>query len=717
MKIGKIIARKSIFNMSFLKERNKAFRPVRLTFWGIVLGMLITAAIILIQTATELPELADIISPESPESSQLMSADGQLIHAFYYKENRITISLDDISPHVMDALVAIEDIRFYQHSGIDPWTIPGLIRYGLTGGNLRGGSTISMQLARNLFNEIRQDAVWKRKIKEYMLAVLLERNFTKEEILNLYLSTVSFGENIYGIHLAAQRYFSKLASELSIEEAATLAGMLKATTKYNPRMHPAACVERRNLVIYQLHKYNFIKHINTRDSLQKIPLAVNYQRRNHISGMAPHFREYVRKWVKDWGEENGVRLYDEGLNIYTTIDSRMQRLAERAVDERIREVQDNFDYFQFGVERSSTPIEKLVKLAPWKEFWHHHDDVVQDLKQRFANALGSNLISPQIENVLQTPREMLIHTLEGAVEANISPLDSMKHYATLVETGFVALDPQTGYIKAWVGGSDFQYSKYDHVVQSHRQPGSAFKPFVYARAIEVGYKPCNQLLNELNTFIGPDGVEWTPRNADETYGGMMTLKQALAISSNVIASQLIHQVLPAGVVEFAHRMGIKSNLNDSPTLALGTSEVNLLELTSAYGTLANGGVAISPLFMTRIAENDGDVLYESDRKSTEVLAPKDAYTMINMLEAVVEHGTASSLRTSFGLSTPMAAKTGTSQENADGWFVGMIPGLVVGVWVGWDDRRIHFEKDDYRYGGGQPNSFANCRELFSTTFP
>ena len=520
---------KAFYKTFFQFEKKKVFRPMRLTFWGVILGTFLTFTIIIIESARELPTITDIYSPKPALSSQLISTDGKLIRAFYYEENRITIAMDNISSHVVNALVAIEDIRFYKHSGIDPWTIPNLIRYFFTGGNLRGGSTITMQLARNLYDKIKLDPVWKRKIKEYMLAALLERNFTKTEILHLYLSTVSFGENIYGIHLAAERYFNKSASELSLEESATLTGMLKATTKYNPRINPRACTERRNLVIHQLHKYNFIKDIRTRDSLQNIPLALNYRRITYSDGLAPHFGEYARLWIKDWGKKNATGFYDEGLIIYTTIDSRMQALAEESVNEAIREVQDNFDYFQFGVERRRISIGELVKLGPWKEFWRNHGDVVQDLKMRFANALGSNVVSPEIENILAKSREMIIYSPEGILEANIAPLDSMKYYVTLVETGFVALDPATGHVKAWVGGSNFQYSKYDHVVQSHRQPGSAFKPFVYGRAIEAGYMPCDLFANELTTFVGPDGTEWTPRNADESYGGMMTLKQAWQI--------------------------------------------------------------------------------------------------------------------------------------------------------------------------------------------
>lgn len=698
--------------------KHKKYRPIWLAFWGLFFGSILTMGIIFMQIADELPTAEEIYSPDPILSSQLISADGKVLYRYYDRQHRISIPLDQISVHLQNALIAVEDVRFYRHSGIDHRAFLHLLPNLITGKGLRGGSTLSMQLARNQFQEIKQDPVWKRKIKEYYISIMLERHFTKKEILELYLNTVSFGENIYGIALASQRFFGVNPDELNIEQAATLAGMLKATHSYNPRLFPARSKERRNLVIQQMFKYQFIQREQSKDSLQGLPLTLSYSQADHTNGMATHFREQAKKAVQKWSESRSINLYRDGLTIFTTLDSRMQTHAESAMNQTLRQIQENFDYYQFGIETPYS-LEDLVKRESWKHFWREREGIVQDLKEKYRRTFGQNRSAAQLESLLSTPRPMRIFTHQGLQEVSLSPLDSMRYYTIKVDAGFVAIDPRVGYVKAWVGGGDFRSAKYDHVYQSRRQPGSTFKPFVYAAALNQGYGPCDQFLNEPFALSQPGGEVWEPRNADNQYGGMMSMKTALAKSTNVIAAKLAHQIGIPSVVALAHNMGIESQLSSNPSLALGTSEVNLLELTNAYASFANQGILVTPIYLSRIEDKEGNVsseFPEGEPERKRVISREMADIMIKMLEEVTDSGTARSLRTVYGLNGSFAAKTGTSQENADGWFIGMIPSLVVGVWVGWDDRRIHFDKEDYRFGAGNRTALPIAAYFFQQVF-
>ncbi|MEM8897149.1 MAG: transglycosylase domain-containing protein [Bacteroidota bacterium] len=692
---------------NLFSDKYKTPRRIFLIFVGAIFLFVVGFIIYAIQ---DLPPMHEIENPQSDLSTQLVSSDGVVLQRYYSRENRINLKLHEISPHVIDAFLATEDVRFYKHSGIDPKSFFSILSGYITGGIMRGGSTIDMQLARNLYGkEVKGQGTIIRKIKEFFVSAYIERRFTKREIMAAYLNTVNIYGTSYGIETTSDRLFNKSAKELTIEESAMLVGMLKGQGVYNPIKYPERTQTRRNLVIDQMVKYGFLD-ANTMniDSLKAIPLNVVRQDQEHIKGLAPYFREHLRAELQKWCKENDYNLYTDGLRVFTTLDSRMQKHAEDAVAEHLKALQTDFDNTTFGKEdwrKDSASIANMMNSSKWNSFWKKQDDLLNDLKYqsaRYQSGLRQKLSRDDIEKGFETPIKMNLFTWDGDVSMSISPIDSLKYYAGILETGFISIDPATGGVKAWVGGVDYRNFKYDHVAKGKRQVGSTFKPFVYATAIDNGYTPCNELLNQPVFFENTDGsgTRWAPKNSGGEVGGKMTLKRGLATSTNLITAGLMKEVGPHAVAEMAYRMGIKTQLDEVPSLALGTTDLSVLELTGAYCTFPNQGTSIEPTLISRIEDRYGNVLEEFTAKSQEALSPNKAFMMVELMRGVVDEpgGTAQRLRFRYNFDTEIGGKTGTTQNHSDGWFVGFVPNLSSGVWVGCADRRMRFRSIKYGQG-------------------
>jgi penicillin-binding protein 1A len=662
------------------------YRWPRRVFMALSGGVALALLAFIIYAANDLPPLSQIENPKASLSTQVISNDGVVLDNFYSEENRVNIRLNDISPYVVNALIATEDARFYRHSGVDSYSMLAIGKRYLTG-TTSGGSTITMQLARNLFDAVGTSRTATRKIKEFIVSAILERKYTKQEIIEAYLNTVNIYSNAYGIEMASQRLFGKSARYLTIEEAAVMVAMLKGQGVFDPIRRPDTVVSRRNLVIDLMVKHQFLHPSAVDiDSLKGLPLVTAPQGREHEKGMAAYFRQAVREHMIEWCQThtkpNGqpYNLYTDGLKIYTTIDSRMQLHAEAAVAEHLSSLQQ--DFFQH---------------INGREPYRYTPGILTDLmrmSERYRRLKRAGQSEADIKKTFDQPVPMTLFSWSGDIDTTMSPMDSLKYYSKFLETGMVSIDPRTGQVKAWVGGIDFRYFKYDHVALGKRQVGSTFKPFVYATAMQNGRKPCDQMLNQPVTFENVDGngKSWTPQNADGEFGGYMSLRRALATSTNLITARLMDEVKPANVVRVAQSCGIRSHLDPVPSLCLGTADLSVMELTGAYGTFANHGLHVTPMFITRIEDQKGNVLENFSPKSQQAFDDKIAYLMVELLKGVVDEpgGTASRLRYRFGLRNEIGAKTGTTQNHADGWFVGMTPNLVSGVWVGCSDRRMRF---------------------------
>lgn len=669
------------------RRRYKRFRV-----WLISLLMLfgvVVPATFVAYVLWEMPSLQTLENPNTDLSTQVFSADKQLMGTFYRTQNRVNVRFTDLPKHLRDALIASEDIRFEQHSGIDPvfvFTAP----FRFATGDIRGGSTLTQQLARNLYNDaVGFDRSVVRKVKEAIVATYLERRYTKPEILTLYLNTVSFGGTVYGVEAASKAYFDKGVREINRLEAATLVGMLQATSAFNPVRNPRASRHQRNLVLSQMNKYGFITQTAyVKDTAQPLVTNASILAEEHSEGLAPHFRAELQKWLRDWCAQHGQDMYTSGLRVYTTLNSRMQRHAETASVEHMRDLQKTFDKHL------------AEKKLPWEE-----DPAIIDRayrqSARYAIMKAQGATEAEIKRAFQRPGPMRLFAWNdaGYIERTLSPWDSIKYYAKYLQPGFIVIQPQTGHVLAWVGGLDHRFFKYDHVKQSRRQVGSTFKPFVYTAAFDNGFSPCHQVLN-MPVTIEYEGQVWSPRNSDRNIGGEYTLRKGLALSMNTITAQVMKQVGPRAVAEYAYRMGITSKLDVVPSLALGTTDLSVYELTSAYATYADAGRWHEPLFVARIEDKFGNVLEEFVGNSREALSEQTAYLMVDMLRGVVNEGTAGALRWKYNIpqGVDMGGKTGTTQNHADGWFVGITPQFAAGVWVGASDRSVRFR--DLRYGQG-----------------
>ncbi len=629
-----------------------------------------------------MPSKRELRGRQNNTASEVYSADGVLLGR-YYIQDRTNIKYDAIAPAAVKALIATEDVRFYEHSGVDiRSSFRVLIKSVLLRENAGGGSTLSQQLAKNLYP--RKDyKLWDmpvNKLREIIIARKLEGIYTKEELLELYLNTVPMGGNLYGIERASRRFFNTTADSLRTEQAAVLIGMLKATTTYNPRLNPERSEQRRNVVLNQMAKNGDLTQAQA-DSLKKLPLELNYRYITHNDGLAPYFREQLRQELEGWSarqqKKNGepYNLYTDGLKIYTTIDAGMQQHAERAVSKRMALLQRTFDQHWKG-------------RAPWGK----DNNVIQTAmhrSDRYRKMQKAGISETEIKDVFRKPVSMNVFSWRGSNKREMSPMDSIAYYERFLNTGLLAMDPQTGYIKAWVGGINHNIFKYDHV-RSRRQVGSTFKPLVYAAALEKGIAPCTYFPNERTTY--PEYDNWSPQNATGQYGGEYSMRGALAHSVNTISAQLIMETGVDRTVELAHRFGIDSELPAVPSIALGTADVSLLEMVSAYATFANDGHRTAPIYIEKITDRNGRVLRQHQINSLgkRVLSPKNAAIMLHLMQGVVEEGSAAKLRSQFGLQMDIAGKTGTTQDNADGWFIGITPKLVTGVWVGAESPKVRF---------------------------
>lgn len=670
------------------KERNRRrFANIfRIIVWGGAAVILIIAIIFIVGVVNYMPSLAELENPKNDLSTQIYTTDGVLIRSLYTEKNRINVPQEEISPYMYEALVATEDIRFYDHSGVDGMALLAVLKDVALSGEKRGGSTISMQLARNLYDAVGRKKTIFRKLKEMIVAVILERRFTKDEIATSYLNTVSFVGNSYGVQNASRIYFQKDAAFLEQHEAALLVGLLKAPDKYNPRNHPERALNRRNTVIDQMEKYEFVTATQA-DSLRALDLGVSYRQDDFNNGMAPYFTEHVRMWMREWCKENDKDLYTDGLKVYTTLDARLQAHAEAAMAEHLTYLQGKFDDHIMGKEawlKDTTILTRAMHQS-----------------YRYIRAKKAGKTEEEIELEFNTPIPMEVFSWSGAIDTVFSPMDSIKYYSRFLETGSVSIDPSNGQIRTWVGGIDHRFFKYDHVYKGKRQVGSTFKPFVYTAAFDNGYSPCHQMLNQQVFFTDEKGnLKWAPKNADGRVGGYMTLRRGLATSTNLITARIMKEIGPATVCRYAYKMGIQSQLDCVPSLALGTTDLSVYELAGAYCTFANRGVWVEPNFITRIEDRHGNVLYEHILNQKEAISENTAYMMLNMLMGVVREpgGTAAGLPGRYKLWNEIGGKTGTTQNQSDGWFMGVTPTLVSGTWVGCSDRSMRFRSLQYGQG-------------------
>ncbi|MGK7389314.1 MAG: penicillin-binding protein 1A [Candidatus Cyclobacteriaceae bacterium M2_1C_046] len=660
-----------------------------------------------------MPSLKAVENPENDLSSELFSADGVSLGR-YFRYNRSRIDFADLSPDLVNTLLLSEDHRFYEHSGLDLIAYlrvtKGLVRYLFTGELEGGGSTITQQLAKNLYTQnakyedtqgpiAKLDHRAKRlieKVKEWLISVHLERNFTKEEIIAMYLNTSEFSSNAYGIKVAAETYFNKSPDSLNIQESAVLVGMLQAVTYYNPFLNYDNSISKRNEVLTKVYRHKYkIKTQEELDSIRSLPIELSYSVQNQNQGLATYFRSVILDDLMRWCKENGYDLWEAGLKIHTTIDSRMQRHAEEAVNEHMAELQDRFHEHWEGKDPWRDEDGKTIKNFLWKRF--KRTDYYKMLREEH----GAD--SAAIYKAAKTPKPMTVFSYEGEIDTTLSSLDSIRYYKHFLNTGFMSMDPRTGHIKAWVGGINYKYFKYDHVRQGKRQPGSTFKPFVYGAAIENGYPPCYEVRDYAISWKLPDGSTWSPPNADGTYGSgeKMTIRQGMARSINTITAYLMKEIGPQNVVDFAHRVGIDSPLDPVPSLSLGVNDVSVYEMVGAYSTFANRGIYTRPYYISKIEDKNGNVIANFVPETRQAISEETAYLMIHMLKGGIEEygGTSRGLSMEVKLDNEIGGKTGTTNNASDGWYMGVTPNLVSGAWVGGDERSIHFRSWVMGQGG------------------
>lgn len=665
-------------------------------FWIIFLSPFITLFLLIIglMLFSDLPDVEELQNPQSNQATVMYGADGQELGRFY-AENRVNVAYNEIDSDVIHALEATEDVRFKEHSGIDQRSLARVLVKTVLGGNRSsgGGSTITQQLAKMQFHRADYSSAIKRgiqKLKEWIIAVRLERLYTKEEIMTLYLNKFDFIRNAVGIKSAAKVYFNTSPDSLAPEQAAMLVGMCQNPSLWNPISRPDTATFRRNVVLAQMRNAGFIT-AQQYDEYSKRKLKTQYRPESHKEGLAPYFREYLRnnfmkKWCKEHLKPNGkpYDLYRDGLRIYTTINLRMQEHAEAAVTEHMTALQASFN--KSLVKKKNAPFSYRVTQ---KEI----DQIMTSARNRSDRAINmkkAGASQAEIQKAFSTPTRMTVFSWKGDIDTMMTPMDSIRYYKRFLQTGFMAMEPQTGYIRAWVGGINYNHFQYDHVREGSRQVGSTFKPFVYALAIQEGWSPCDQIPN-VRTCITNNGREWCPDNSDNKHNGeMMTLKKALANSVNYITAYIMKQFGPQAVIKFAQSVGITSTLEPVPSICLGTADISVFEMVGANSTFANKGTWIEPTFITRIEDKNGKVLEEFIPKSKEVLSADKAYLMVNLMQGVVQYGTGSRLHR-YKLTNAIAGKTGTTQNNSDGWFIGLTPELAAGVWVGAEDRSVHFD--------------------------
>jgi penicillin-binding protein 1A len=660
-------------------------------------------SLISLEVFFDLPSVEELQNPKSNLATVVYSSDMKIIGK-YYAENRVNVKYYELDEDLVNALIATEDARFHEHSGIDLKALGRSASGVLTGNtNKGGGSTLTQQLAKMLFprKKLSKPEMVLQKMKEWIIAARLEKNYTKDEILAMYLNKFDFLHLAVGVKSAAQIYFNRTQDSLEIQQAAMLIGMAKNPALFDPLRRPDTTLHRRNVVMNQMVKYGYLTK-EKYDSLKTLPLGLIYRPEDHNDGPAPYFREYLREYfLKKWCENHinpetnkPYNIYKDGLKIYTTLDSRMQRYAEEAVNEHMTDLQKLFTK------------ECLTKRnAPFA--WNVNKEQIENImissmkrSDRYRSLKNSGLTKEQIREEFNKPVPMTVYSLRGEIDTVMTPWDSIRYYKSFLHTGFCAIEPSTGYVKAWVGGVNHKHFKFDHVKVGKRQVGSTFKPFVYALAIQEGYSPCHQVPNVRTCIEIPDQPAWCPNNSDgdKGTGKMVTLRYALAGSINYVTAWVMKQFGPEAVINLVRRLGISSPIDPVPSIALGTPDVSVFEMVAANATFANKGTYIEPTFITRIEDKNGKILEEFIPKTDEVMSEEKAYVMIQLMKGVVDYGTGMRLRFKYGLRTEIAGKTGTTQNNADGWFMGLTPDLVAGAWTGGEDRSIHFNSTNEGQG-------------------
>ncbi|MGC9330907.1 MAG: transglycosylase domain-containing protein [Bacteroidales bacterium] len=697
-------------------------------FWGlfglILAGIIIYFAMIIQGKTGMMPSFTQLENPQTNFATQIISSDQQLLGT-YFRENRTHTDFDSISPHVVNALIATEDIRFFRHSGIDFRALARVATGVLTGNHKGGGSTISQQLSKLLFPREDLDNTFKlinRKLREWVIAVKLEKAYTKEEIITMYLNHFDFLNLAIGVETASRVYFSTTPDSLNTEQAAMLVGMVKNPSRYNPLRHPEKTKVRRNVVLNQMEKYGYIDE-QVCDSLKKLPLGIKYSKVDHNTGNATYFRELLRQWLTaskphpdeyidqrlyvqdsiDWAvdpsygwcnknvKSNGSNydIYSDGLRIYTTIDLRMQEYAEQAISEHLGGyLQKEFNKEQ--KDRSKAPFS-------WQLTNQEIERIMQNSKrrcERYGVMKSAGVSKDSIDIAFNTPVSMRVFSWEGEKDTVMSPMDSIRYYKQFLRAGFMSMEPHTGFVKAYCGGINYKHFKYDMVSRARRQVGSTFKPFIYTLAMQNDYSPCFKVPNIEVSFKMPPGQVpefYTPKySTSKREGEMVSLKYGLANSLNQISAWVLKQFSPEAVIDLAKSMGIYSHIDPYPSICVGAAEVTLKEMTAAFSTWANEGIYTRPVFITRIEDKNGNLLAEFQPMQKEVLDKQTAYLTLDLMKGVVDFGTSIRLRYKYNFTAELAAKTGTTNNHSDGWFMGIAPRLVSGVWVGGEERSIHF---------------------------
>ena len=666
----------------------------------------------------EMPDFRQLENPKTNFASEIISSDNKVLGKYYFNDNRTPIEYEDINPETINALIAIEDERFYSHPGIDlKATLRAIVFL-----NQRGGaSTITQQLARQLFVGVRSRNIFQaitQKIKEWVIAVRLEKQYTKEEILTMYLNIYDFGYYGDGIKSASNIYFSKEPIDLKVEESAMLIGMLQNSSLYDPIRRPEITKNRRNLVLMQMSKNNYITK-KEEDSLRTLPLTLDYTPQSHRQGLATYFRSYLRGFMKDWTSKNfkndstKYNLYVDGLKIYTTINSKMQKYAEESVEEHMINLQK-----EFFIQNDT------LSTAPFLDLEEEEEETIMKRamrrSERWRKSKLSGMTNEEIEESFNKAVDMTVFSWNGDIDTIMSPIDSIRYYKHFLRAGMMSMNPKNGHVMAWVGGINYRHFQYDHVMLSKRQIGSTFKPFLYATAIDqLKLSPCD-MLPDLIHCIEPykygNPEPWCPTNSSDKYGGMRTLSNALANSKNTISAKLIDKVGPRPVADLARNLGVSSNIPNVPAIALGTPDLSVYEMVGAYGAFANKGIYVEPVMVTKIEDKNGTIVYQSKPNTKDVISEESSYVTLKLLEGVTKFGSGARLRHNiaedernyvynnvvtgypYEFKNDIAGKTGTTQNQSDGWFIGMVPNLVTGVWVGGEDRSIHFKEIAYGQG-------------------
>jgi len=696
-------------------------------FGAIVLSVFLVFALIASGIIGYMPPIEDLENPIDKYASQAYSADNILLGTYSQsKENRIFSSYDELSPHLVDALVATEDVRFYDHSGIDAFAVGRAVvkRVILQQESGGGGSTISQQLSKLLYSPPAENVVERalQKPIEWVIAVQLERYYTKEEIINLYLNKFDFLNNAVGIQSAARVYFNKLPKDLTIEEAATLIGMCKNPSQFNPRRRPDATKGRRNVVLDQMYKANYISKAEL-DSLKQLPLKLDYVKVDHKDGLAPYFREYLRMamtakkpirsnyagWQQDqysrdslewennplygWCHKNekpngkNYNLYTDGLKIYTTIDSRMQVYAEMAMEEHLsKTLQPAFDKEKKG--RSYAPYSSTVAKKTDSLIYN-----TMKLTDRYRSLKKQGLSDSEIHKIFQKPTDMKVFSWNGDIDTTMTPWDSIRYHKSFVRSGMMSMEPNNGHVKAYVGGINFKYFQYDMVNLGRRQIGSTVKPFLYSLSMEEGMTPCDQFIYNQVTLITENGIAWSPRGIrSDKIGEPVSIRWGLQASDNMVTAYLMGRTSPYNFVRLLHTYGITGKIDPVVSMSLGTPEVTVAEMVGAYSAFTNKGIRVNPLYVTRIEDAHGNVIANFEPRVQEVFSELTSVKMLDMLRAVMDGGSGGRVRWRYNLKAPMGGKTGTTQNNSDGWFMGFTPKLITGTWVGGEEPSIHFDR-------------------------